>query len=174
MLTDIFLIRHGAPQNNTGVEYRVMPGPPLSEKGRAEARQAAAFLADKELQYLFVSPFERAVQTAEQIVAALDVPVMFTELIQECHPQESLVQVRHRVSEFLAALQDSPFRRVALVSHGAPIGEMLRELSDDQIDLSKHSYDISRNCAPTAGIWHASRGSRSWQLSLVFQPDAKP
>lgn len=172
MLTDIFFIRHGDPLHPFGIEYRVMPGPDLSEKGRREAQQAADFLSNRGVEHLFVSPFARTTQTAEQLVERLDIPVTLTQLIQESHPGESMSQTRERVREFLQSVQQSSFGCIGVVSHGAPIGEMVRELSRDQIDMSQHSYDVSRNPAPTAGIWHAHRTAEDeeWHLAFVFRP----
>lgn len=74
MLSDLFLIRHGQPIHNPAIRYDLPPGPDLSERGRAEARQAAAFLADKGIEQLLVSPFARTTQTAEVLVDALGLP----------------------------------------------------------------------------------------------------
>ncbi len=169
MLTDIFLIRHGHPLQNSGLTYNTLPGPGLSDLGRNEARQAATFLADKGLEHLFVSPFDRTTQTAEQISELLTVPITFTNLVQEHGPAENFDQVRARARELLCSLDDSPLSRIAVVSHGSPIRALLLELSQDRIDLSKHVY-LGGNPAPTAGIWHAQRTDSSWRLELVFKP----
>lgn len=171
MPTDIFLIRHAEPLLNTGLQYRVMPGPGLSDMGRREARQVAAFLADKGIAHLFVSPFARTTQTAELIVEQLDIPVTFTKLIEENAPTESADQVFARVREFLQSLTDSPLERIALVSHGFPIGAMITELSQGQVDLKQYVFP-GNNPAPTGGVWHARRSEQSWRLELVFKPDS--
>ncbi len=44
MVSNLFLVRHGAAQQDTGLVYNVLPGPPLAEQGWAEAERAAAFL----------------------------------------------------------------------------------------------------------------------------------
>lgn len=169
MLTDIFLIRHGQPVHNPALPYHVAPGPDLSEQGRQEARQAAAFLADKTVEHLFVSPFARTTQTAEELVETLFLQVTFTRLLQEHAGGEPVEQVRERVREFLAGVEDSPLSRLALVSHGSPIRQLLLELTRDKIDLSRHVY-TSGNPAPPCGIWHARREGDYWRLELVFKP----
>ncbi len=171
MLEDIFLIRHGQPLSNTGLNYRTLPGPGLTERGKEEARQAAAFIADKGVQHLFASPFDRTAQTAEQIVATLDIdlPITFTRLIQEHAPGESNEHVQARIREFLAGIEDSPLQRIALVSHGSPIRTMLLELSPQPIKLNLYIYP-GNNPAPTAGIWHARRSERGWHCDLAFKP----
>lgn len=170
MLSDIYLVRHGQPTNNTAIPYNTPPGPDLSERGRAEARQAAAFLADKGVERIFASPFARTTQTAEVLVDTLGLDVTFTTLLQEHGPGETFDTVRERVRELLAAAEDSPHARVAFVSHGSPIRAALLELSGEKIDLSKHNY-YGGNPAPTCGVWHIQRldaGQRRFEL--IFKP----
>jgi 2,3-bisphosphoglycerate-dependent phosphoglycerate mutase len=167
---EIYLIRHGQPVQNSGVPYQVPPGPDLAERGRVEARQAAAFLADKGLEQLFVSPFARTTQTAEVLVDTLALPVTFTRLVQEHAPSETFDTVRTRMRELLAGLADSPLQRIGIVTHGSPIRATLLELSNEKIDLSKHIYP-GGNPAPTCGIWQVSFvDAVTRRFALVFKP----
>ncbi|WP_322494273.1 histidine phosphatase family protein [Chloroflexus sp.] len=170
MLSDLFLIRHGQPVHNPAIPYQLPPGPDLSERGRAEARQVAAFLADKGVELLFASPFARTTQTAEVLVDALGLPVTFTTLVQEHAPSESFDHVRARVRELLAGLADSPYQRVGIVTHGSPIRAFLLEISHDQIDLRGHVYQ-GGNPAPTCGVWHVTfNQQRACRFELAFKP----
>lgn len=171
MLTDIFFIRHGDPQRDPRIDYRTLPGPDLSERGRGEARQAGAFLADKRLDHLYVSPFARTTQTAEQIVTLLDLPVTFSSLVTEYATHEPWEQLEQRTGEFIGTLLESSHERVGVVSHGSPIKALLVHLTNGQVDLSIYS-DIHKNPAPPAGIWHVSRTSSAdvWQAGFVFRP----
>ena len=170
MLSDLYLIRHGEPARSPAIPYNTPPGPDLSERGRAEAAQAAAFLADRDVEHLFVSPFARTTQTAAVIVEALGLPVTFTSLVQEHGPSEGADHVRERIGELLAALEDSPQRRVAVVTHGSPIRAALQALSKDNIDLSRHVYP-GGNPAPTCGIWHVQHiAEHTRRFELVFRP----
>ncbi|MCU0494724.1 MAG: histidine phosphatase family protein [Chloroflexaceae bacterium] len=169
MLTDIFLIRHGEPARDPAIPYNTPPGPDLSQRGREEARQAAAFLAEKTVEHLFVSPFARTSQTAEEIVGMLPLQVSFTRLVQEHGPGETQEQVRERIREFLAAAEDSPLARIGVVSHGSPVRQLLHELTNNSLDLSKHVYN-GGNPAPTCGIWHLRREGQVWRAELVFKP----
>jgi 2,3-bisphosphoglycerate-dependent phosphoglycerate mutase len=170
VLSDLYLIRHGEPVRDPAIPYNTPPGPDLSERGRAEAAQAAAFLADRAVEHMFVSPFARTTQTAEAIVEALGLPVTFTSLVQEHGPGEGAEQVRARMGELLAALDDSPHRRVAVVTHGSPIRAVLLALSKDKIDLSRHVY-AGGNPAPTCGIWHVQLlDEHTRRFELVFKP----
>lgn len=169
LLTNIYLVRHGDPQMNTGLEYNVMPGPPLSEQGKVESRQAAVFLADKGVQSLFASPFARTSQTVKELAGYLELPVTLTELLAEHAPQESEPQVRERVLAFVQGVEDTPFTSIAAVTHGSPIRQLLVALTEGKVDLRGHFYGRG-NPAPTAGIWHVHREEELWQARLVFRP----
>jgi 2,3-bisphosphoglycerate-dependent phosphoglycerate mutase len=170
VLSELYLIRHGEPDRNPAIPYATLPGPELSERGRAEAAQAAAFLADKGLERLFVSPFARASQTAEVIGAQLSLPLTTTALVQEHGPQEGFEHVRARIAELLAATADSPHARIGVVAHGSPIRAALLELSNDKIDLSRHVY-AGGNPAPTCGIWLVQLlDEHTRRFELVFKP----
>ena len=170
MLTDLYLIRHGDPARDPAIPYNTLPGPDLSERGRAEAVQAARYLANRGLKLLFASPFARAAQTAEVLAEQLGLPLTFTALVQEHGPHESFEHVRARMAELLAAAADGPHIRLGIVAHGSPIRAALLELSKDKIDLSKHVY-AGGNPAPTCGIWHVQLlDAHTRRFDLVFKP----
>ncbi len=170
MLTDIYCIRHAAPDRSQRVPYKQLPGPDLTPHGREEARQAAAFLAGRGLQHLYVSPFARAEQTAEVLLSKLDLPVTFTALIAEHGDRERVEQVRERVGELLHSLLASDMTAVGVVSHGSPIKELLLLLTEGRVQFARTFPD--GNPAPTAGIWHAHRAAADepWQATLAFEP----
>jgi 2,3-bisphosphoglycerate-dependent phosphoglycerate mutase len=172
VLTDIFLIRHASPDRSTRIPYRVAPGPSLTAAGKDEARQAGRFLADKAVEHLFVSPFARTSETAEQLVARMGLPVTFTRLIEENSIDEDYQHVQQRTSEFLRSLEESSFRRVGIVSHGWPIRQMLITLTHEQVELDSYS-DQNGNPLPPAGIWHAVRQGDLWHAHLAFSPTAE-
>lgn len=170
MLNEVYLIRHGTPVQNILLPYNRPPGPGLAERGRSEARQAGLFLADQGVEHLFASPFARTTQTAEVLADVLGLPLTLTALLAEHGPGESFELVRARVRELLAAAADSPYTRLACVSHGSPIRAALLELSHEKIDLTRHNYP-GGNPAPPCGIWHARRlEGGQMQVELVFKP----
>jgi 2,3-bisphosphoglycerate-dependent phosphoglycerate mutase len=99
----------------------------------------------------------------------LGVPSTAVPAIQEMALGEKPEQVRARVAEFLDALEDSPYQRIAIVTHGSPIKEMLLHLSREKIDLTKHVY-TNGNPAPTCGIWHIRRGDNCRVFTMCFKP----
>jgi 2,3-bisphosphoglycerate-dependent phosphoglycerate mutase len=170
VLTDIYLIRHAAPDRSQRIDYHTPPGPDLTAQGREEARQAAAFLAERGLEQLYVSPFARTHQTADVLVATLQIPVTFTSLVAEHAVRESVEQVRARVGELLHSLDQGEQRVIGIVSHGSPIKEMLLLLTEGRVQITQTFPQ--GNPAPTAGIWHVQRSAEDgqWHATLIFQP----
>ena len=170
MLEELYLVRHAAPDRTSAVPYHTPPGPPLTPIGEREAEQTGAWLRGRGIERLLASPFIRTRQTGEAIARALELPIVFAEGLREGAPGEKMNQIRARTAEVLAQLDDSQLRRVALVSHGAPIRSLLEHTSNDRIDLKPHVYD-NGNCAPTAAVWYGRRGEHgAWLWELAFRP----
>jgi broad specificity phosphatase PhoE len=73
--TTVHVMRHGEVHNPAGVLYGRLPDFHLSERGRAQARSGADWLADNDVVYVVASPLERAQETAEPIAAAHGLPI---------------------------------------------------------------------------------------------------
>ena len=74
-MTSILLIRHG---ENDFVGKRLaghLPGVHLNEKGRKQAELIAETLKNAPVKAIYSSPLERAVETAQPLAAALNLPV---------------------------------------------------------------------------------------------------
>ena len=166
MLTEIYLVRHGAALLDTGLDYEAGAGPGLSARGLDEARQAAVFLAGRGVAQVFASPLRRARQTAEEIGSHLGLRITVQGLLAEPPRDEKVEDVRARVQAFLQAAEAGPHPVIALVSHGTPLLLLRGELRQEPVDL-RGSPPL-----PTAAIWHAQRRGPGWQISLVFTPTA--
>ena len=83
----MFLLRHGQSYFNLHFnETRVDPGiedPELTALGMEQAAAAAAQLADVTLTRIIISPYTRALQTAEPILAVHEVPVVIMHEVRE-------------------------------------------------------------------------------------------
>ena len=83
----MILLRHG--QSEFNVVYNVtrvdpgIPDPRLTEEGRRQALAAAAALAAHPLERLIVSPYTRALETAEIVAAELGLPIEVEPLVRE-------------------------------------------------------------------------------------------
>ena len=90
MELELFLVRHGESLSNAGVTEEAggypPADPPLSEKGRLQARLLGEYYADTPLDCLFSSGMTRALETAAAVAlrrpggsCALEVDPVFTE-----------------------------------------------------------------------------------------------
>jgi len=83
LTTVVHLVRHGEVANPDGVLYGRLPGFLLSEDGEMMAKNAASFLAGRDVTLVRSSPLERAVQTAEPIAAQFSLPIEVDERLIE-------------------------------------------------------------------------------------------
>jgi broad specificity phosphatase PhoE len=72
VLGRLHLVRHGEVANPRHVVYGDLPGFGLSPLGRAQAEEAADYLAGHRADLLLASPLQRAVETAEAVGRRLD------------------------------------------------------------------------------------------------------
>src|SRR6478609_932373 len=84
MMNTIYLVRHGENPANILREfsYRTVDYS-LTPRGVAQARQAAAFFRARPVDAIYSSPLKRARETAEEIAAALDLPIAVLEELRE-------------------------------------------------------------------------------------------
>lgn len=67
----VYLFRHGEVYNPENVLYGRLPGFHLSEQGRQHTKLTAKKLIDKNIEQVYSSPLERAVETAQIISGAV-------------------------------------------------------------------------------------------------------
>ncbi len=83
----MLLLRHGQSEfNAVFTKTRVdplIPDPPLTEEGRAQALAAARALAGAGVRRLISSPYRRALQTAAILSHALEIAVEIEPLVRE-------------------------------------------------------------------------------------------
>lgn len=71
----VLLVRHGETDWNRSGQIMGERPVPLNQNGRAQAQRLAAFLKARQIQALYSSPVARALQTAEILASALQLPV---------------------------------------------------------------------------------------------------
>src|SRR5215472_10513157 len=81
--TIVHLVRHGEVANPDGILYGRIPGFRLSEEGQVMAKNAAGFLAGRDVTVVRSSPLARAVQTAEPIAAQFGLTIEVDERLIE-------------------------------------------------------------------------------------------
>ena len=74
-MTTILLARHGETDWNVQKRWQGHADPPLNERGRAQARDLAARLAETPLDAIYSSDLRRALETAEIVAAGRGLPI---------------------------------------------------------------------------------------------------
>jgi broad specificity phosphatase PhoE len=83
--TVVHVMRHGEVHNPEGVLYGRLPDYHLSERGRAQAKAVAAWLAKRDIVYVVASPLERAQETAAPIAAEHGLSIDVDDSLIESH-----------------------------------------------------------------------------------------
>jgi len=71
----IYILQHGETEWNVADIYQGLKSSPFTERGRAQIRKAAQYFTDKNIEKLFSSPLERAVQTAEVVAKTIGLEI---------------------------------------------------------------------------------------------------
>ncbi|MGE2732724.1 histidine phosphatase family protein [Mycolicibacterium vaccae] len=73
--TIVHVMRHGEVHNPEQILYGRLPDYHLSDRGQAQAKRVAEWLADRDITYVVASPLERAQETAAPIAERHGVPI---------------------------------------------------------------------------------------------------
>jgi broad specificity phosphatase PhoE len=161
--TTIYLLRHGRDVNPRNLIKGRLPGFPLSEKGRGDAKEAAKILKGMEIQRIYSSPLQRAHQTAQIIADELSLPgVAVLDDLNEMEAKPAgksrklMEGVSHRkylqnyehpgsiVERMQCAcrqmVQENEGEAVAAVSHGWPITILKKSLRGKKIHYPERSF----------------------------------
>ncbi len=74
-MTKIYLVRHGQSANNALAEHLRVPDPGLTEIGEQQAVALAAWFTSHAIDYLYCSPFLRALETVRPLAELSQFPV---------------------------------------------------------------------------------------------------
>lgn len=175
----IFLVRHGAVHNPKKLRYGRLPGFPLSDEGREQARAAGAALAARSLRRprVISSPLERADETARLIAAALGptTPVETDARLIEIGSRFDGLPRRFAPGAYLARSlasrdPDEPISTVA--------SRMLTVIDDasrhdDDVILVSHQVPIQVAIVASKHGASALRGAlpEGWRLRRLGAPD---
>ena len=126
----LLLIRHALPELAEVTEGRADPS--LTDEGRAQARRLPAALAPYRITGLFSSPQKRALETADPVAQALELPVTQLEGLAEYDYEQPHYIPMHEVLE-LGAIDDvvaatDNDATVAIFCHGGVVTIVLQEL----------------------------------------------
>ncbi len=174
MTSCIYLIRHAAPDmTRADIPYDVPPGPALTVEGEDQAHLVGKFLLDRKVVRIYSSHFLRAQQTASIVAKIVGVAVEIEHGIGEWHESERARDIVNRVQPVLTRItkEGQDQGTVCLISHGGPIGVMLRKLGMDRAEVDAYRSTFGGSTpSPHAGVWRVTRSGSGWENALVFTP----
>lgn len=147
----IYLVRHAQADHSTGEPYQSLPGPPLSEAGIEQATATARLLAPSGIERVVSSPMRRCTQTARPLCAALGLELHTDDDLGEMQPAETPAELGLRVLR--ATFQQRHLSSVALVSHSAPLEQLILALT-----RGRHVFDHADHRGARIGV------AAVWQL----------
>ena len=161
----IYLVRHALANYNTSTPYNILPGPPLSEDGIAEAAAAASVLQHCGVQRVISSPMRRCVMTADRICARLNLDLVLDDDLGEVQPGEKPTEMALRMLR--ATLTHGSVSALALVSHAAPLEELIRTLTAGQLTLPQPDSRGAR--IATGHVWQLLQHDGEWRAQRVIE-----
>jgi broad specificity phosphatase PhoE len=159
----LYVIRHAQPDYNAPVPYHTAPGPGLTPAGVAQAGAMAALLRHAGIERVLSSPLRRCVETATPLARELGLTLLIDDDLRESPPGEPPIEVRARMLR--AALAQSDTRVAALVGHAAPLTELLRALTHDEIALPPR--DRRGNHLAECMVWALHNRAGRWRATHV-------
>ncbi|MGH7639554.1 MAG: histidine phosphatase family protein [Candidatus Dormibacteria bacterium] len=172
--TRCYLIRHCDVANPDGILYGHLPGFGLSAKGRDQARAIGRHLAGAELQAIYSSPLERALETASLLARELAPP-------PSIEPEPGLIE-----AEFGRYLQGTRYRDVVwrkprwwvhmvwpgLVpgdeSMAAMSGRVTRVIERGLERHAGQAFALVSHGDPIQAFWATSEGRMPWALHRLL------
>jgi broad specificity phosphatase PhoE len=159
------LLRHGESAHNAHSGRKALAaedGDRLTERGREQARAAAAGLAKLGVTSLLVSPMRRAAETAEAAGAALGLEPETLPYVHELAADESFEDLVARVRRLKAELEALPPEQLPLlIGHGI----FIRFFLLDSVLGDEFAAPMA------AGIWNL--GSHNCGLSVFSHGEAR-
>lgn len=157
----IYLIRHALADLSTGVPYHVAPGPALSAVGEQQAAEVVRLLEWSGVERIVSSPMRRCIATAEPLCSRLGLSLLTDEDLGEAQPGEPLAEMTTRMLR--ATVTHSVGGSLALVSHSAPLEQLLLALTRGTVSLSPPDNRGAR--VGTAHVWQLCQREGLWQAT---------
>ena len=125
-MATLLLVRHGETDWNVENRFQGHADPPLNETGREQSRELAQELAGERLVAVVSSPLRRALETAEAIAAAHDLPLRQEPGLREVDLGSWTGLTRTEVE----ARDPEGYRRWLDYGHGWADGESYEEVGE--------------------------------------------
>ncbi|GAC1645667.1 MAG: hypothetical protein NVS4B8_17310 [Herpetosiphon sp.] len=154
----LYLIRHALPDYQQSGAYHRPPGPPLTAEGQQQVDKLVQFLRGTHIQRIAASPLLRCQMTADPVAQVLNVELETDDDLIDTQPGEKPSDYGARMLRAVVNRCDSQV--VALVSHAAPLEQLLKSLTRDTVQLPERD---KRGCYLREGsVWLALLKEGAW------------
>lgn len=168
--SSLLLVRHGQTTDTVARRFAggSIPGPPLDDLGREQAKRAAEALADAGAVAVLTSPIVRAAETAEVIASRLGLPLMAEPAWRECEfgAWEGL-----RIDEAAERFPDEITAWRASTASPAPGGESLDQMTA-RISAARDDVLERYSGQPVIVVTHSMPIRALMRLALDAPPEA--
>ncbi len=159
----IYLIRHATVDRTSPTSYHTLPGPSLTAEGIKQSEATARLLDRSGIERVVSSPMRRCVMTAEPICRIVGVPLQTDADLGEVQHGEPDAEVAVRMLR--ASLTQLDASTVALVSHAAPLEQLMLALTRNQLVLPMSDRHGARVAA--GGVWQLVRRDGDWRARYL-------
>ncbi len=137
----LFLVRHGETADNLQMRYLGTRDEPLTDHGMAQARQAAAALAQLSIDLIVTSPLRRAADTAAQIQLACGAGLRADFRLAEGDFGRWEGLTRSEVMKLDAREAEKLARWESDASFAPPGGESFQKVQERAVELASQLQD---------------------------------
>lgn len=159
----IYLVRHALADYASHTPYNTLPGPSLTATGIEQAAASAKLLEHSGIERVVSSPMRRCVMTAEVLCTASGLDLRIDDDLGEVQHGETSAEVALRMLR--AMLAQVNLASVALVSHSAPMEELMLALTHRQLALPQPDHRGAR--IGVAQIWQLMHHSGRWHAQYL-------
>jgi len=179
----LIMMRHGESEGNRDRVFTRTPAVPLTDRGRAQVREAASWIAARYApRRIVASPFVRAQQTAQELAAILAVPIETEDDLRERSYGElagqpyAILQTRTDF-EPDAYWQWRPPGGETLIEVAARAGAVLDRLArgapDDDAVVVSHGATMMSLWWHVTGTWREGRVARNAGIVVAEHRDGR-
>lgn len=196
MTTTVYLVRHGQVYNPNTIIYGRLPNFGLSDIGKKQIEETAAFLQDKHITVIFSSPLLRAQQTAKIICKKIGLAeIHTTEQISEVKTSyqgkkfssldnlqsevylkpldpsdETIEQIATRMKNFITEITTTyAGKNIVVCSHGDPI--MILRVALEKRLLELNSFKGGPHYIQHGEVYKILVDGNTITVSTIFKPN---
>eukprot|EP01137_Pigoraptor_chileana_P007412 Opistho-2@52962 len=156
----VWITRHGERMDSIDEDWEETAerpwDPPLTDRGKEQARLTGVFLRDEGVSHVFSSPFLRCLQTADEIAKVLNVPVMVENGLSEFmtlqwFPKKPIILTSAEIAGAIEKYDGGVYKSQFEFKHPETIRDMGVRYMDTAKRLAQHHPEEGHTLLVTHG-----------------------